>query len=259
MEKEPGEIVEKNADYVLPSLVKGRLMKRYKRFLADVVLDSGKMVTAHCPNSGSMAGCAEPGADVWLSLADNPRRKLAYTWELVQTPKSLVGINTQVPNRLVKNAIEQGHIPELQGYTKVFSEVKTSEHTRLDLKLENSSGPCCYVEIKNCTLLEKRRAMFPDAVTTRGQKHLDELAALAEKGNRCVIFYLVQRMDAEAFSPATHIDGEYAEKLHFAMENGVEVLAYDVCIDIPFIRIHRLLPLLPCEQWNCCSGKFPEI
>ncbi len=249
MGKESGKAMEKHADYVLPPLLKGRLIKRYKRFLADVVLDSGKMVTAHCPNSGSMRGCAVPGAQVWLSESDNPRRKLAYTWELVETPASLVGINTQVPNRLVKNAIEQGHIPELRGYTKVLSEVKTSEHTRLDLKLEHASGPCCYVEIKNCTLLENRQAMFPDAVTTRGQKHLDELVTLAEKGDRCVIFYLVQRMDAEVFAPAGHIDGAYARKLNIAIQNGVEILAYDICIDIPFIRIHRLLPVLSAEQW----------
>ncbi len=242
--------MEKHLDYELPPLLKGRLIKRYKRFLADVVLDSGKMITAHCPNSGSMTGCAQPGATVWVSEANNPKRKLAYTWELVETSTSLVGINTQVPNRLVKNAIEKGHIPELSGYTKVLSEVKTSEHTRLDLKLEKASGPCCYVEIKNCTLLEGQQAMFPDAVTTRGQKHLDELVALAEKGDRCVIFYLVQRMDASIFAPASHIDMAYAEKLQFAMEHGVKILAYDVCIDIPFIQIRRLLPILPCTQWD---------
>ncbi len=240
-------------DHVLPPLLKGRLVKRYKRFLADVVLDSGETVTAHCPNSGSMKGCAEPGSNVWLSESNNPKRKLAYTWELVETPTSLVGINTQVPNRLVKSAIEQGHIPELCGYANVLSEVKTSAHNRLDLKLEKSCSPCCYVEIKNCTLLENGRALFPDAVTTRGQKHLDELISLTREGNRCVIFYLVQRMDARTFAPAAGIDPVYAEKLRFAMENGVEVLAYDVCIDIPNMGIRGRLPLLNAGDWGKSS------
>ncbi len=238
----------KSPDYVFPPLLKGELVKRYKRFLADVILDSGKKVTAHCPNSGSMKGCAEPGSKVWLSEANNPKRKLAYTWELVETPTSLVGINTQVPNRLVKSAIEQGHLPELSNYTNVLSEVKTSTHTRLDLKLEKSCGSCCYVEIKNCTLLENGVALFPDAVTVRGQKHLDELVSLTKEGNRCVIFYLVQRMDAKEFAPAAAIDKAYAEKLQFAMENGVEVLAYDVCIDIPNMKIRNLVPMKDAED-----------
>ena len=156
--------------YILPPLIKGKLIKRYKRFLADVELNSGEIVIAHCPNSGSMKGCSTPGSQVWLSESNNPKRKLKYTWELILAPETMIGVNTQVPNKLVKQAIENGLISELTGYDHVKAEVKTSEHTRLDLLLEKEAGEKCYVEIKNCTLVENGMAMFPDAVTTRGQK-----------------------------------------------------------------------------------------
>ncbi|MBW2654304.1 MAG: DNA/RNA nuclease SfsA, partial [Deltaproteobacteria bacterium] len=139
--------------FQLPSLINGRLIKRYKRFLADIELEIGEKVTAHCPNSGSMKGCAIPGSQVWLSESDNPKRKYKYTWELIKVPGTLIGINTQVPNKLVKQSIENGLIKELSGYDRVIAEVKTSSHTRLDLLLEKVSGEKCYVEIKNCTLV----------------------------------------------------------------------------------------------------------
>lgn len=229
--------------YALPPLLQGRLVKRYKRFLADVELEGQGIVTAHCPNSGSMQGCAEPGSRVWISLSNNPARKLAYTWELVQTKGSMIGINTQVPNKLIKSALENRQVEELKEFTRIRSEVKTSDHTRLDLLLEGEDQKTCYVEIKNCTLVEAGKAMFPDAVTTRGQKHLDELIRLKQEGHRAVIFYLVQRMDATSFSPAALIDPTYARKLIHAVEKGVEILTRDVHIDPAMIRLRRALPV----------------
>ncbi len=230
----------KDGAYKLPPLIAGILIKRYKRFLADVqLIESGKTVTAHCPNSGSMKGCAEPGSQVFLSESTNPKRKLKYTWELLQGSGTMIGINTQVPNKLVKQAIENGLIEELSGYDKVKAEIKTSEHTRLDLLLEKTTGEKCYVEIKNCTLVENNVAMFPDAVTTRGQKHLTELEDLVSKGHRGVMFYLIQRMDAKSFRPADMIDKTYAEKLKRAVINGVEVIIIDTIIDTEMIQIGK--------------------
>ncbi len=229
--------------YQLPPLIPGRLVKRYKRFLADVILENGQTVTAHCPNSGAMTGCALPNAPVWISESDNPKRKLKYTWELIRMPGSMVGINTQVPNKLVRDSVKAGLVEELAGFTKVTSEVKTSDHTRLDLKLESPSGKLGFVEIKNCTLVDQGRAMFPDAVTTRGQKHLDELVRLVKEGHTGVIFYLIQRTDAGQFSPAAHIDPAYADKLKNAVENGVKVITRDVLIDLERICLNRPVPV----------------
>lgn len=229
--------------YELPPLLSGRLIKRYKRFLADVTLDSGEVVVAHCPNSGSMRGCAPKDARVWLSESRNPKRKLKYTWELVRTAESMIGINTQVPNKLVRAAVENGQIEELAGYQSVRSEVATSKGTRLDLALDRADGPSCFVEIKNCTLVENERARFPDAVTTRGQKHLDELVRLVEDGHRGVIFYLIQRTDAKTFSPAASIDPVYADKLRAAVERGVEIITRDTHIDPALIQIRRPVPV----------------
>lgn len=227
-----------------PELVSGRLLKRYKRFLADVALDSGEVVTAHCPNSGSMTGCSRPGRPVYLSRHDNPRRKLAYTWELIDMPESLVGVNTLVPNRLVAAAIRSGLVAPLAGYTHVRSEVKAGAHSRLDLLLTNpEEGLKCYVEIKNCTLVEAGAAFFPDAVTSRGRQHLVELEGLAAGGDRCVMFFLIQRMDARQFSPADHIDPAYGRQLRQALESGVEVLVYDVEMDLARICLRRQVPL----------------
>jgi len=234
--------------YELPALIKGKLVRRYKRFLADVEIENVELgtreiVIAHCPNSGSMRGCAEPGAPVWISRSHNPKRKLKYTWELIHTGSSMTGINTQVPNKLVKASIENGLVAELKEYTSVKPEIKTSEHTRLDLLLEDDAGKKCYVEIKNCTLVEEGVAMFPDAVTTRGQKHLDELLRLKQEGHRAVMFYLIQRMDARLFTPAAMIDGVYAQKLKYAKENGVEIITRDTYIDTGHIRLRRAVPV----------------
>ncbi|MBT7260272.1 MAG: DNA/RNA nuclease SfsA [Desulfobacula sp.] len=227
----------------MPQLTSGILIQRYKRFLADIILETGEKVTAHCPNSGSMKGCAIPGSPVWLSTSLNPKRKYKYTWELIKTPETMIGINTLVPNKLVKQSIENDLIKELSGYDQVKAEVKTSSHTRLDLLLEKESKEKCYVEIKNCTLVEEGIAMFPDAVTTRGQKHLDELEHLVSQGHRGVIFFLIQRMDAKLFKPADMIDKIYAQKLKKVVANGVEIVVKDTSIDTKLISIRNAVPV----------------
>ena len=225
-----------------PPLVKGTLLKRYNRFLADVVLKDGAIVTAHCPNTGSMKDCCEPGRPVYLSEHDNPKRKLKYTWELIQMPDSLVGVNTLVPNRLVKHAVQSGQVPELDGYAEVKSEVRMGDHSRVDLMLQDAEQGRCFVEIKNCTMVRNRIACFPDAVTKRGLKHLDELIVQLSPRQRSVMFFFIQRMDAEAFQPADAIDPDYGSVLRQAVALGVEILAYDVHIDLQGIRLNRRLP-----------------
>ena len=225
-----------------PKLVRGILVKRYKRFLADVRLDNGKIVTAHCPNTGSMTGCSDAGQPVYLSRHDNPKRKLKYTWELIEMPTSLVGVNTLVPNRLVFLSAAAGMIPELAGYETVEREVKVGNNSRIDLRLSNGEKDRCYVEIKNCTLVENGLARFPDAVTTRGLKHLKELESLVDSGCRSVMFYFIQRMDARVFEPADEIDPDYGKGLRRAVKRGVETLIYDVSIDLSGIKLNRKIP-----------------
>jgi len=225
-----------------PQLIPGTLIRRYKRFLADVKLKDGTLVTAHCPNTGSMQGCSEPGRPVYLSFHDNPKRKLKYTWELIKMPTSLVGTNTLVPNRLVFESVKAGVVPELAGYETVDREVKINDHTRLDLMLTGADGQRCYGEIKNCTLVNDSVASFPDAATARGLKHLCELEALVDSGHRCVMFYFIQRMDAKVFEPADRIDPEYGIGLRRAVRGGVEILAYDVAIGLKGIKLNRRIP-----------------
>jgi len=227
-----------------PQLTPGTLVKRYKRFLADVKLDSGDLITAHCANSGSMKECSEPGSPVYLSFHDNPKRKLKYTWEMIKMPTSLVGVNTLVPNRLVKKSIEDGRVEQLRGYKKVKPEVKVSDRSRLDLLLTNKDKENCFVEVKNCTLVEDGLASFPDAVTTRGRKHLVELQRLAKEGNRSIIFFLVQRMDAKAFTAADNIDPAYGKELRKAKNSSVEIIVYDVIIDLNRIVLGKKIPLI---------------
>jgi sugar fermentation stimulation protein A len=225
-----------------PELIPGKLLKRYKRFLADVGLENGTTITAHCPNSGSMQACSEPGRPVFVSFHDNPKRKLKYTWELIQMPGSLVGVNTQVPNRLVYHSILNGMVKELRGYDTVKREVKVGQHSRLDLMLSGPGRRSCFVEVKNCTLVDDGVALFPDAVTTRGRKHLLELQTLVAEGCRCAMFYLIQRMDARVFKPADHIDPAYGQALRETVRKGVEVLAYDVHIDRQQIVLNSKVP-----------------
>jgi sugar fermentation stimulation protein A len=225
-----------------PPLVSGVLIKRYKRFLADVTLESGLVVTAHCPNSGRMTGCSEPGRTVYLSRHDTPNRKLKYTWEMIQMPDSLVGVNTLVPNRLVAHSLRNKGISTFEKYGDVHTEVKINSHTRLDIMLSQPSGRPCYLEIKNCTLVEDNVAMFPDAPTERGRKHLQELARLRQAGARTVIFFLIQRCDAKVFAPAGSIDPEYARCLMEVVHEGVEIMAYDVRMDLKHIVLRHRLP-----------------
>ena len=224
-------------------LLKGRLIQRYKRFLADVTLADGETVTAHCANPGSMFGVAEPGSEVWLSIAANPARKLKYTWELVRVGRSLVGINSSVPNALAAEAVENGWIPELAGYESLRREVKYGENSRVDLLLENAGKPPCYVEVKNVHLKRTPRlAEFPDAVTARGTKHLVELGNMVEHGERAVMLYVVQRGDCDRFALAADIDPTYAAALTTALVRGVEALVYRCKITSKGIRVDRPLP-----------------
>ncbi len=225
-----------------PPLIPGTLVRRYQRFIADVRLDDGSIAKAHCPNSGSMLGCSEPGRVVYLSQAGNIKRKLPYTWELISMPSSLVGINTLVPNRLVHASVAAAAIPELAGYDTIRREVATGPGARLDLYLQSRHNPPCFVEVKNCTLVENDSAYFPDAVTARGVKHLGELERLAAQGCRAVIFFLVQRMDAKVFRPADRIDPLYSAHLRAAAKKHVEILAYDVHITLTGISLRKRLP-----------------
>lgn len=206
-------------------LQEGKLVRRYKRFLADVELADGSVITAHCPNSGSMLGCKEPGSPVLLSRSDNPKRKYPHTFEMVRVGSVWVGINTVLTNKLVREAIEQGKIKEFGKVDEVQSEVKVSDKSRLDLLLTKGNEKI-YIEVKNCTLVENGMAMFPDAVTTRGAKHLQELLELKKAGHAAVIFFCVQRTDGERFVPASHIDQNYGKMLKDVCRQGVVPLAY---------------------------------
>jgi len=212
-------------------LIRGTLIKRYKRFMADVTLENGDVVTAHCANSGSMISVNEPGAEVWVSPAQNPDRKLKFTWEMIRIKRSLVGINTQHPNKLVAEAIEAGKIPELTGFDNLRREVKYGKNSRIDILLEMPGGKLCYVEVKNVTLrrdlTKGAPAEFPDGVTARGAKHLVELSDMVREGHRAVMFYLVQRGDADQMTIARDIDPTYGDTLDKARKAGVEVIAYN--------------------------------
>ena len=225
-----------------PPLIRGRLIKRYKRFLADVALDDGRTVTAHCPNSGRMTECCRPGQPVYLSCHDNPRRKLMYTWEIIEMPAGLVGVNTLIPNRLMAKALKNRCVPALKDYHEVTGEVRVNTRSRLDLMLSARGFPDCYVEIKNCTLVRSGLAMFPDAPTDRGRKHLRELAALKKAGKRAIIFFLVQRSDATVFMPADDIDPAYGRQLRQVARAGVEIMAWDVVMDLTGIALGKSLP-----------------
>lgn len=211
-------------------LIKGTLVKRYKRFLADVALADGTVVTAHCANPGSMLSVADPGSEVWLSPARNPERKLKYSWEMIRVGRHLVGINTSHPNGLVAEAIAAGAIRELAGYGSLRREVKYGKNSRIDLLLENGAGDKCYVEVKNVTMKRDLSATapaeFPDSVTERGAKHLVELSAMVRQGHRAVMLYLVQRQDSESFAIAADVDPGYAKALKKALKAGVEAFAY---------------------------------
>jgi sugar fermentation stimulation protein A len=226
-------------------LVHGRLIKRYKRFLADILMPDGTEITAHCANSGSMMGLKEEGYGVWLSKSDNPKRKLKYSWELVDTGEALVGINTSHPNKIVAEAIKTGKVPELVGYDILRTEVKYGENSRIDILLQDDNKADCYVEVKNVTLSREAGLVeFPDSVTSRGTKHLRELANMVASGHRATMFYLVQRTDADRFKLASDLDPTYAAAFAEARAGGVEILCYDCYISPEKIEIRDPIQLV---------------
>jgi len=230
-------------------LVRGRLLRRYKRFLADVELDDGGTVTASCPNTGSMLGLTAPGTVVWLSVSDRPGRKYRHTWELLEVASpggpTVVGINTGHPNRLVSQAILAGAVAEFAGYDSLRPEVKYGRNSRIDLLLEAERRASCYVEVKNVHLSRSPGlAEFPDSVTARGAKHLAELAEIARGGARAVMFFLIQRGDARSFALAPDIDPVYAESFAQAAAAGVEAMAYCCRVTPDTISLDRRLPIL---------------
>ncbi|GAA5524743.1 sugar fermentation stimulation protein A [Microbulbifer aestuariivivens] len=226
-----------------PPLQQGILLRRYKRFLADIETADGQLITIHCPNTGSMKNCWAESTPCWYSDSGNPKRKYRHTLEVTTTPESaLAGVNTGRANALVEEAIAGGIVTELQGYETVRREVRYGEeNSRIDLLLSGAPGDC-YVEVKNVTLAEGGRGLFPDAVSTRGAKHLRELQKLAESGVRAVLFYCVQHSAIETVEAAREIDPAYAMALDSALAAGVEVLAYRAAISAGEIRLQRALP-----------------
>jgi|SRR5947209_3214058 len=217
-------------------LIPATLVKRYKRFLADVVLESGEALTVHVANPGAMTGLAHPGARVWLSKSSDPKRKLPYSWELVEVDfgagLELVGVNTGHPNPLAAAAITRGAIAELVGYSSIRREVSYGQNSRVDFLLEAEGRPACYVEVKNVHLMRQPGlAEFPDSVTARGARHLDELAAQVAAGRRAVMLYLIQICSATRFALARDIDPAYGRAFDRAREQGVEAIAYRCTVD----------------------------
>ncbi len=227
-------------------LIPGMLLRRYKRFLADVRLDDGCEVTAHVANPGTMLGLCAPGLRVWLSRSADPRRKLAHSWELVEADGTLVGVNASRPNALAAEALDEGILPELAGYGARRREVKYGRNSRIDLMLTDPDGarPGCYVEVKNVHL--KRRdalAEFPDAVTARGAKHLDALTEVVAAGSRAVMLYIIQRGDCDRLALAEDIDPAYARALHRALAHGVEAYAYACALTRRTVAVDRRVPI----------------
>ncbi len=230
------------------SLKRGVLIKRYKRFLSDVTLDTGETITATCPNTGSMRGLCEPGTPVWVSVSDSPTRKYKHTWELVENDagrgNGFVGINTHHPNKIVSESIEKGRIKSLKGYGTFKREQKYGENSRIDILLDDEAKGRVYIEVKNVTMMRKPGlAEFPDAVTARGAKHLEELGNMVDEGHRSVMLYLIQRTDATRFTLAQDIDPNYWEAFCTARKRGVEALAYVCDISTEGISIARSVPL----------------
>ena len=234
----------------MKGLVHARLIKRYKRFLADVRLDNDEIITVHCPNTGSMKNCVEENAEIWLSDSDNPKRKYRYTWEYLRTSRGHhIGVNAGKANQLVQSAIRDDLVEPLAGYDTIRPEVKYGdENSRIDLLLQDSKKQDCYVEVKSVTLLEDPPSSgigyFPDAVSERGAKHLRELIKMSQSDARSVLFFCVQHTGIQEVRPADHIDREYGKLLREALDSGVEVLAYKVRKSNKGFRLWRDLPVI---------------
>ncbi|MDG3088964.1 DNA/RNA nuclease SfsA [Vibrio hannami] len=223
-----------------PKLKSAKLIKRYKRFLADIELEDGTVTTIHCANTGAMTGCADAGNTVWYSTSDNPKRKYPHSWEISQSPAGdMICVNTARANTLVVEAIENGTISELSGYDTLKTEVKYGqENSRIDIYLSSEGRAPCFVEVKSVTLLETEgQGYFPDAVTTRGQKHIRELQEMVNNGNRAILFFAVLHSGIEKMSVAHHIDANYSQLLKQAKEVGVEVLCYKAELSESEIRL----------------------
>jgi sugar fermentation stimulation protein A len=226
-----------------PPLIRGRLIRRYKRFLADIALDDGGEVTVHCPNPGRMIGLDAPGSRVWLSRSPNPKRKLPLTLELVEADGGLVGINTMHPNRLVEEALHAGQIDELAGYDTIRREVVYDGGSRVDLLLSKAGRADCYVEVKNVHLRREAMAEFPDTVTARGARHLAALRRQVEAGTRAVLLYVVQRTDCVGFTVADDIDPAYGQAFREALAGGVESWCRACTISLDRIDLAAPLPI----------------
>ena len=219
-------------------LLQGTLIKRYKRFFVDIKYKN-KIITGHCPNSGSMMGLLNKGNKVWFSTSDNPKRKLKYTLEIIEAEKKLVGINTLFTNKIVLEALNQKKIKNLIKFDKIKTEVKFSDKTRFDFLISNNKTKC-FLEVKNVTLVrEKKIAEFPDSVTLRGTKHLKELISAKKKGFESYMLYLIQRDDCKSFKIAKDIDEEYKSTFNEAIKNGVKILCYDCKLDIEEIKLNN--------------------
>ncbi|MWJ27812.1 DNA/RNA nuclease SfsA [Halomonas sp. ZH2S] len=253
---------------VYPELVPGVLLKRYKRFLADVRLDDGREVVAHCPNTGSMRAVNVPGCRVWLSPSDNPKRKLAWTWELIELSQTdgslaLASVHTGRANRIVEAALLAGHLAPLRGYASLHREVKVAD-SRLDFKLDDPQRGSAYVEVKQVTLKETDdHGYFPDSISVRGTKHLKALSALARQGERAVLVFCVAHEGIEDVAPAAHLDAAYAVALREAVASGVEILAYGISVtregSRPIsISLERALPVRVAGPVFSGPGKIAE-
>lgn len=230
----------------LSNLTHGVLIRRYKRFLADIQLDSGDVVTAHCTNSGSMLSCIEEGAEVFLSPSNNPNRRTRFTWEMIRIGDNWVGVNTSNPNKIAFEWIKQGIIPGFQRY-KTFRREVVWGNNRIDIMTENESEKC-FVEVKNVTLKDSNVARFPDAVTIRGQKHLETLIEIKKEGIRAVMLFIVQRVDVDTFAPAWDIDPKYSELLVKAFNEGVEVLPFQVKVSPLGFEAVGMIPFDLCKR-----------
>ncbi|MFK5979134.1 MAG: DNA/RNA nuclease SfsA [Rhizobiaceae bacterium] len=225
-------------------LIEARLIQRYKRFLADVEFEDGSTTTVHCPNPGAMLGLKQPGSKIWISDSKNPKRKLQYTFELIEADDTLVCVNTNLPNKIGREAIEDGLIPSLANYDSIRAEVKYGVNSRIDLLLSDAKKPLTYVEIKNSHLLRTKGLFeFPDCVTARGAKHLVELSNQVKAGHRAVMLFVIQRMDGRKFKLARDMDPNYAIEFDKAISAGVEAYAIRCEVSKTGIHARNLVPI----------------